>query len=474
MNYLDSKYIELIESDVEQARITINHLSTELVDHICCEVESLMSSGKTFDEAYSIIKEKTGIKVLQKIQENTLYLIDKKYKLMKTTMKITGNVSLALIAFGTAFKIFHWPGASPLLILGFVTLCFVFFPAAIYMNYNYSNENKKPFMNIAAGLGGVIFMIGVLFKLMHWPGAAMLLLIGWTLILLIFLPILLFVKLREAQSSREKSIYIIGALGLIIFEFSTMFKMFHWPGAGPLMLVGSLLLIGIFVPRFTKLRIDNGQMTNAQFIFVITTSMYAVVLTFLLAMNVSDVILDRFVRDETNASRIVKYFESKKAQPSASNDSTSILVDPAISEGAEKIHQLVIRTKTYIVEGVEGVSPTDAIRCLANPNLILRKDNYDIPNWILLGNGEGNKELMALKAELETFRKNAVEIVSNKEHAKYIENLLDTSDKERNGEKMSWEEMNFRNNLIISALGSLSEIDKNVRIVESLVSKKQN
>ena len=86
MRFLNSKHIRLIEADVENARITINNLSQELVDHICCEVESLMSSGKSFEEAYTIIKEQAGIKVLQQIQENTLYLIDKKYKTMKSTI----------------------------------------------------------------------------------------------------------------------------------------------------------------------------------------------------------------------------------------------------------------------------------------------------------------------------------------------------------------------------------------------------
>ena len=53
MNCLDSRHIRQIEEDVENARITINNLSQELVDHICCEVESLMSKGKSFDEASS-------------------------------------------------------------------------------------------------------------------------------------------------------------------------------------------------------------------------------------------------------------------------------------------------------------------------------------------------------------------------------------------------------------------------------------
>jgi BMFP domain-containing protein YqiC len=154
------------------------------------------------------------------------------------------------------------------------------------------------------------------------------------------------------------------------------------------------------------------------------------------------------------------------------NDSTATPVNPEIAKGAEKIHKLITEIKLYIIESVEGVGTTEATRRLENPDLIQRKDNYDIPNWILLRSGEGGNELKAIKAELEAFRKNASEAASNEVLAKSIQQLLDTSEKEVYGEKVSWEERNFRNNMIISTLGVLTEIEKNVRMVENMVTKK--
>jgi hypothetical protein len=465
MNCLDSKHIRLIEADVESARLTINNLSQELVDHICCEVESLMSKGKSFDEAYTLIREQAGLKVLQQIQENTLYLIDKKYKTMKTTMKITGNVSLALIAIGTAFKIFHYPGASPILILGFFTLCFIFFPAAIYLNYTYKKDQKKPLLNLSIGLGGITFMIGVLFKLMHWPGAALLLFVGWTVILGIFLPLLLFVKLKEAESRKEKNIYILGAVSLIIFEVSTMFKMFHWPGAGPLMLVGGLLLIGVFLPMFASLKFKNNSMSIGQFIFLITTSMYAVVLTFLLAMNVTDVIMDRFVRDEAATSKIVNYYKAKSAE--AMNDSTK-KVNAELTAHIDKIASLIQDTKIYLITFTDGVNESTAKMRILDPDLIQRKSNYDCTNSLFFDNNSG--VLVRLEKELSEFRRLAVKASSkNEELSKSIEKLLGTSDKQMGISGTSWAEMNFGSTMIISAMAQLSEIEKNVRLVGSVV-----
>jgi len=463
MNCLDSRHIRQIESDVESARITINNLSQELVDHICCEVESLMSTGKSFEEAYAIIKEQTGIKVLQKIQENTLYLIDKKYKAMKTTMKITGNVSLAFIAIGTALKIFHYPAASITLLLGFVMLCFVFFPAAIYMNYTYKKDQKNPMLNLSILIGGIAFMIGVLFKLMHWPGAALLLFVGWSIILGIFLPILLFVKLKEASTRGEKSIYILGVVSLIIFEVATMFKMFHWPGAALLMILGSVLLIGVFVPLFARMKFKNGSITIAQFIFLITTSMYAVVLTSLIAMNVSDVILDRFERDATNNDVIVNYYTNKNK-----TDVTDTLskLNPAITESANKIQKLILDAKLALITTIEGVDEKTAKDYIMMPTMIRNKSNYDFVNHIMM-NENNNGLARTLKEELEKFRK----LTADSKLSKNFEQLLDTSDKEINGEVRTWEEINFRNNMIIATMAQLSQIERNVRLVESLASR---
>ncbi len=474
MNSLDRKHIQIIEADVESARITINNLEQELIDHICCEVESLMSAGKTFDEAYAIIREQTGINVLQKIQENTLYLIDKNYAIMKTAMKITGNISLAFIAIGTTMKIFHWPGAAPVLMIGFFMLCFIFFPSAIYLNYTYKKEKRNPLLNISIGAGAILFMIGVLFKTMHWPGAALLLLLGWSVVLGIFLPILLFVKLKEATSTKEKGIYVLGAIALTLFELSTMFKFFHWPGAGPLMLLGSFLLIIVFLPMFASLKIKRGEMNTAQFVFLITVSLYAVVLTSLLSMNVSDVILDRFVADESNSAKIIRYYETKndQLQKNVNNDSLSRQA-LALKTDANKIKEIILDIKLRMLQMIEGVDKAGAIRFISAPDLIQKKDNYDIVNHVLLGNGNDIRGLApTLKEELIKFRTTAMEAASsNINLAKGIEKLLDTSDKQVNEEKRNWEEINFRNNMLISTLAQLNDIEKNVRVVEALVIK---
>ncbi len=473
---LDSKQIKLIESDVESARITLNHLANELVDHICCEVENMMNEGEKFEEAYRIIKEQTGIKVLQKIQENTLYLIDKKYALMKTTMKITGNVSLAVIAIGTVMKIYRFPGWPITLMIGFALLCFVFFPAALYLNYSYKTEKKKPLLHLSILIGGILFMIGVLFKVMHWPGSLLFLFYGWSIILLLFLPMLLIAKLKEVKTAKEKLIYVLGMISLIIFEFATMAKMFHWPGAGFFMLIGSVLLIGTFLPLFTAMKIKQNQINTGQFIFIITISMFTVILTMLLSFNVSQPVLECFTNEDINNSKILKYYEAKHNQEltvaKLNSDTTKTSAQQiAIIESADKLTKIILELKLNLVQEVEQVDKNTAVKLIADPQLIERKDNYDRVNMYLRW-PEENKILAPLKEELNNFKKLSIETTSvDPDLSKTIESLFDTSDKKQNEENITWEEANFRNTLLIGTLARLSDIEKNVRIVESLIIK---
>ena len=119
---LTTEQLETVVEIVGNSEITYSHLPDDLIDHICCDIESEMSVGLSFNKALERVQCKFGDLGLQKIQEDTILLIDQKYRFMKTTMKIFGNVSLALIGLGTIFKIFHWIGSAFVLSFGFLLL----------------------------------------------------------------------------------------------------------------------------------------------------------------------------------------------------------------------------------------------------------------------------------------------------------------------------------------------------------------
>jgi len=474
MYSLDKRQVALIISDVENARITFSHLADELIDHICCEVENEMRRGKNFEEAYELIKQQTGIKVLQKIQENTHYLIDKNYRIMKMTMKITGNVSLAILGLATVMKILHWPGASILLFLGFVVLCLFFFPAAIYTNYKELKVKGPKVLHISILVGGIILMFGILFKVLHWPGAGMLLLAGWFTILWVFLPILLYVKVKGASTQKEKWIYSIGIAGLFIFEFSTLCKLFHWPGAAVLMIVGSVLLVSVFLPMYTNLKFKETGKITGQYLFTIIGTMFFVLFTILLALNVSKDVLGVFVKEENNSAKIVSYLEQKNqklyAGFNSKSDSTKIEFNNQLVElknEATKLCTLIDSIRLKLVMAADQIDKQTAKQLTLNVELINNKSDLSAVNNLMIG--ENNNGLAYLLSKsINSYREITLKNSSLSPNLREsITKFLDTSVIKTDKEDISWEIFNFKDNSVISSIAVLNDIQMRVRMVES-------
>ena len=472
MYSLNKSQVDIIIADVGLAKISLSHLADDLIDHICCEVEKMMQDGKSFESSYKHIKKEAGIEVLRDIQDKTKYLIDKNYRLMKTSMKITGNISLALLGFATVFKIMHWPGAGIGFVLGFALLTAVFFPLAVFTNYRYNGKKQNLFLHITVLLGGIFFMIGVLFKVMHWPGAGIDLMAGYTILLLIYLPALLIVNFRNAQAKNDKVIYFIGVISFIIYGFSNMFKMLHWPGAAIMMLFGALLLISVFLPMYTWRRIQLEGKITGQFVFIITLSMFVILLNSLIVLNVSKNVLGGFV-NQADDLIVLSEYQSKRniellSQIDLQKDTLDLKVKAEkIKKESEELIRYIENIQIDLLSKVQQMDKEEVISLLENPENIVQKDNIDAV-WKYMIGEEGQGEAKNLKEKLNTYKSEMKNYVSNNnEYNLLVTNTLDMSDKVMQEENLTWEELNFSKVPVIRAITKLKEIQLNVMIAES-------
>ena len=67
--------IEFLKNEISNSGLTYSHLMDDLIDHVCCDVESEMCNGLPFEKAYELVNQKIGIDGLERIQHETLYLI---------------------------------------------------------------------------------------------------------------------------------------------------------------------------------------------------------------------------------------------------------------------------------------------------------------------------------------------------------------------------------------------------------------
>ena len=268
--------INLIISDVKKQEISFSHLADELIDHLCCDVEDEMLNGLDFSEAYKQVKKKLGKRRLKEIQEETLYAVDTKYRRMKNTMKISGITGTILLGFAALFKIQHWPGAGIMLTLGALALAFVFLPSSLRVLWKETHNRNRLFLFIAAFIAGFFFIMGTIFKIQHWSGAGILLLLAFTGVLM-FVPALLVTKLQDKESKHKRPAYIAGALAVILYVTGILFKLQHWQGATLLILSGLIIMFAYAFPVYSYLTWKDEKYITSKFLFMVIGSLAIVI-----------------------------------------------------------------------------------------------------------------------------------------------------------------------------------------------------
>jgi hypothetical protein len=276
--------IDQISNDVRKQEITFSHLLEELIDHICCDVENEMQNGFSFSEAYRRVRKKMGSRRLKEIQEETLYAVDSKYRKMKNTMKISGVAGTVMLGFASMFKIMHWPGAGILITLGALVLIFIFLPSALVVLWKETKSRKRLFLFISAFFAGGFFISGTLFKIQHWPGAGIILSLAALFSILFFIPALLVSSMHDQEKKAKRPVYILGAAGLIFFLGGMFCKIQHWPAAS-LMLTGLIILYIIVFPWFTVLTWKEKSHVSTRFIFLVVGSLALIIPSAMVSLN---------------------------------------------------------------------------------------------------------------------------------------------------------------------------------------------
>lgn len=119
-------------------------------------------------------------------------------------------------------------------------------------------------------ISALLFFVGIVFKKFHWPGAGILILLGAT-VGIAFLIVYLINGTKLLKSGMEKANGIIAAITMIIIFTGFLFKVQHWPGGHLIVIVShvSLLISSIimFVDAFYEAD-ETKQTIKGLFAFI--------------------------------------------------------------------------------------------------------------------------------------------------------------------------------------------------------------
>jgi hypothetical protein len=226
MAELNPREIEILNREIEKQGLTYTQLQNELLDHLCCDIEARMDEGMEFLKAFEEVRQRLENNRIQEIQEETLLLINQKYRMMKKFMYILGTIAPSLLIIGAFFKLQHWPGAGVLIVLGSFLLGAVYLPVFAMVSIRDTRKKEKRVnktLYVAGTITGFVFITGVLFKIMHWPGAGIALLVSVILAVGFFIPVLVTHALKDKEKQMQNFsilIFVLAFMAVNIMVFA--------------------------------------------------------------------------------------------------------------------------------------------------------------------------------------------------------------------------------------------------------------
>lgn len=212
--------MDWILDDIRRRGIETEDLQVNLLDHICCIIESELEANGDFGQFYSSVITRFYKRELIEVEEETQsLLLFKNYYTMKKIMMTSGTISAAFTALGILLKFTHLPGASIFILLGIVSFSLVFLPLLLTLRIRERKEIKEQIIVVTGVISGMLLSMSVLFKIQHWPFANIM---GFTSVLmfgLLFLPIYFFIGIRNPINKENvivNSLIIIMGCGLFL------------------------------------------------------------------------------------------------------------------------------------------------------------------------------------------------------------------------------------------------------------------
>ncbi|WP_456458164.1 hypothetical protein [Reichenbachiella sp.] len=196
---MTEEYVDKIINRVAEDQLSNISLRDDLIDHLCCVVETKLEAGKDFENAFEEAFAQTTPNGCQEIEQETYLLINfKKFTMMKKITYTLGFLFSLTFVVGATFKVLSWEG-------------------------------------------------------LYWEGADVCLLIGGTGNAVLFVPLLLLSEStgKIVSSLTEKVLWIVTALGLTLVLW---FKFMNWQGSGEMVALAALVVgLGVLPAFFFKL-----------------------------------------------------------------------------------------------------------------------------------------------------------------------------------------------------------------------------
>jgi len=303
--------ISFISADIRKRGIELDELHDVLLDHICCLIENEYDGVSNFKVFYEQIIQRFYISNLQEIEEETYFLlVFKNYHTMKKMTNFSGLFAASALSIGIIFKYLHWPGAALFIVIGILAAALFFLPLQLFLRLKTRPAMRTIFQLTCGTLLAILLSLHILFRVFHWPGTT-LLFYGSLSLCLLFIPIYFFTGYKKEELRQSTIVTTL----LMVLGCGLIFTLMRTPSA-------SLLLKehqNIFFRYSEKTKVTLGRMPIDSYTALLNTQC-EVLKTRILHYQPLEVIQGRVYREDVAMETLLNQHEELIIQISQLSD----------------------------------------------------------------------------------------------------------------------------------------------------------
>lgn len=214
------EHIDFILADLKSKGIVLKDLQENIVDHVCCLIETELIENGDFETHYEKIIPQFFNQELKELQQETDSLVSSKsIDLLKNVLQVSGVVSVLFLGFGVYYKLHHLVGTGIILFVGVLLFCLLFLPSLIILKFKDTDAKHNIALVSTAFILTLVGGIGCLFKIMQWPYATILIRINIMVFLVFFIPMYYIIMNNKPEKKFTTFINVILMLvvGILLF-----------------------------------------------------------------------------------------------------------------------------------------------------------------------------------------------------------------------------------------------------------------
>ncbi len=206
----------------------------------------------------------------------------------------------------------------------------------------------------------LIIVSGCLFKIMHVAGAGILLSAGLLGFALMFLPLAVVNLYRSEVNRRQRLFYILTGIVLAANAIGVLFKVMHWSGAGPLLLITLPLPFLVLLPYFLLMHPDEKRVNYKNFVAILFFFAYDASVAALLSTSVSKNITDGYFQNAVAFQERAAVLHEKAARLCAATVADTLHQQDGssshevVAEKADALCLKIGKIRTELIESYSG------------------------------------------------------------------------------------------------------------------------